>query len=191
MSTVNLFVHWLYTQVLPGPSSEDWARITQTEDTKGQPELIYIDAYVFGDRFVALEFRREIHEAFDFWLQGWYLWYDDSALSIATAYLSVPSHLPLRQQLVDVYCKNWAYYSHEVWGKDIAPAFSSRIQNSLPTAFLVRVMKTLHELRSKNTCEVRKMRCYIDHTLDADKEYCGTRHMHMKYDEEEDYGYFE
>ncbi|KAF1358728.1 hypothetical protein EJ07DRAFT_156556 [Lizonia empirigonia] len=179
----NLFVHWLYTKVLPDPVSagDDWDRITKTEEDEDQPERIYIDAYVFGDRYIALEFRRVIHETLDSRLKEYYLWGVDSISSIATAYLSIPSHLPIRQQLVDLYCENWDAWSNKDCGEQMDPAFSSQFQKGLPTAFLVRVMKRLYELRSGKTFEMEydetpKLRCYIDHTSDAEKEDCDDLH---------------
>lgn len=194
MSIVNLFVQWLYTKVLLDLFSDGWDRITQSEETEDQPERIYIDAYVFGDRYIALEFRRVIHEVLDSHLNEYYIWGVDSVLSIATAYLNIPLHLPIRQQLVDLYCDDWddGLERDGEWG--IGPAFSSRVQKRMPAAFLVHIMKRLHELRCGKTHEMYhdetpKSRCYIDHTSDADKEDCDG--LHMRYDEEDDYGYFE
>lgn len=185
---VKLFIHWTYTGVLPKSSELD--QLTDPYEPDGQPFWLYINAYVFGDRFVSFDFQQAVHEALQSYIGYRLPWNDESidVVEYAVAYNAPDSTIIL--QLVDDYCFSCRHADGErEW--EHTRAFKSDSQKRLPTSFIVRVVRRLPELH--HMCETgeieEKERCYSEHTSEGDKKRCDC--LHMRYDEKDDYGYYE
>lgn len=152
----------------------------------------YLEAFVFGDRFLAHHFRRAVHKKLDSIMTWANICTQGSVTLFQYAFDNIPSHYPLLQHLVDEYrhalCIAEEYRKINGIGKDskeIYLAFSFTSQLSLPVELLVRVSKGIQQFGLDVTSERHrnwsKDCCYFEHVDEEEKVAC--KKMHVEYDE--------
>lgn len=190
---VRLFVHWLYKGTIPkNGSDKEWSpildRVINCTIKKRHLNLhtrelfpLLIKAYIFGDRFLAIGFRRDISERISDNLSRIRLWGTTFQQVIQHAFTHIPFDRPILQHLADICCKDW--YEDEDEEADIFA------QKDLPQAFIMRVLRRFGEVREMKQMNIQShVRCYYEHASEEDEKRCGK--AHMVYNEKRDYGYF-
>ncbi|KAF2833981.1 hypothetical protein CC86DRAFT_390060 [Ophiobolus disseminans] len=166
--TVNIFVHWLYTQQLPAESNyQEWLNIIGESYVYSSQDMI--KAYAFADRFLIPSFQRAINETIVDYIQSCPISMEicDIPDLVKEAYKSIPSDRPMIQCLVDCHCSHWRNCCAEF-----------RSISGLPYAF------EQYTGRSKE----RLSRCYYEHADDVEATTCGK--LHIRYDAEKYFGMF-
>jgi hypothetical protein len=103
----DIFVNWIYTRQLPDPKqwSEDLPDIPREGEDDNWYVTDLVKAYVFGDRFLALEFKEVVNN----YIVDYILKTDEPPWFTATQYAFenlTQDHL-LLQLLLDVTCRFW------------------------------------------------------------------------------------
>ena len=136
-----------------------------------------VRAYVFGDRFLAPEFRRAVNNAsVKHTPRGASFFYEDGCFSVAYAFENIQPSSVLLQHLVDMYCT--------AWNEDIDD-FNPQTFDDLPNSFIRRVIQRL-----KCYCRhTEEKRCYLEHASEQEKKKCLA--LHIEYDEDDEIAFFE
>ena len=218
---VAVFAAWLYTGTLPDSPSKwlEAIRHPSTDEklveNRTRISLALLRAYVFGDRFLAPKFRSEVFAAFCDTL----LDLDNGGKPseyyqiVRYAYDNIPADRSTLQLLADHYCDCWAHELDDIEDiqaqKDIPPAFLLRVVRSFSekeTDEKAREEEAAKKARTEETAKKatiageakkskprkkNKGRCYEEHLTTEEQEECSKGWLHMRYDKNADYGYFE
>ena len=108
----------------------------------------------------------------------WKLETDDREALIARTFEQIPKDRAVVQFLVDEYCHNYQNNGE-------------RDEGTLPREFLLRCMRRLKDMASEPQGDhrARLQRCYLEHTIEGEKEACPK--LHMRFDQDVGHGYFE
>ncbi|KAF1955499.1 hypothetical protein CC80DRAFT_564151 [Byssothecium circinans] len=176
-----IFAAWLYTGELP--EAAEWINIlgrvrgkTKRENCNTFREVV-VKCYALGDRLITPAFRRMIC---NFIVDGPRLEPMVIYQFAITAFERLPTECVILQYIVDGHCTHWKQ------GKDNAK--TKQLEQQLPHEFLRRVMRRFGEMREEKEEVQAKRRCYYEHTTEEQEDCDG---LHMHYDEDTDYGYFE
>lgn len=191
-STVDIFVHWLYTQALPGAGVLDYLKWEQViaEPMPGyiDHELLLVQAYSFGDRFLVPAFRRVANNLFVEMMDEVTLHGVEAPRLIHWAFQHIPADCAILQLLVDQFYAEWNSKDNS-GKKEVTEALIT-----LPPKIFIRMVryydaevKFLFYTTDKSGFYAK--RCYLEHATAEEKARCGKEHVH--YDEEGNYGYFE
>jgi hypothetical protein len=136
-----------------------------------------VKAYVFGDRFLAPEFRRGVNNASVKHIPLGRSFFDEAGcFSVDYAFENIRPSSILLQHLVDMYCTVWNACDDE---------FDATTFDNLPNRFLRRVMKRLKDAGHGTG----KRRCYLEHASEQETKNCLA--LHMTYLSFVDIAYFE
>lgn len=129
---LNIFVDWLYTQVLPDdaalPSVAEIAEETPSYETIS---LLLVKAVAFGDRFMVPKFYEEVSSRSISRLQAT----RPDFATIIFAFGNLPGDASLLEQLVEAHCRLWCpKCPHD------EPNVEKDLKAQLPKDFLIRVM---------------------------------------------------
>ena len=140
-------------------------------------------AYSFGDRFIAPAFRRAMNQVVVDYVRS--LWLTPLNILELTRWIfeNVPSDRPLLQMLVHQFCEDWNDDEEE----DVKA--NPTALRALPPAFVSRVMKRYCHLKIGAASSEVKDHCYSEHAADEEKVACGK--AHMRYEADDDFGYFD
>jgi hypothetical protein len=193
ITSVNLFVHWLYKQQIPYDLLEnDWEHILELNDNTTattQARLpICIKAYMLGEPLVAPVFLQHVNDRFtQFYFQHkGYLAVERYPL-IELASNDIPLNCIVLQLLVNHHCTHsWFWGPTE--GEENQVDMSA-LEDSFPRRFLLRTMKRQKELDTMTAGERLAVRCYREHASDGEKSNCKAKHM--RYDALVDFGFFD
>lgn len=178
ISTFDVFVDWLYTQKLPEQGKYStldeavghWPRLYSNE-TRNKTEGL-IDLYIFADGHDIPKLRREVMNVLFTHLNS-----EDTKLpyyeTVVNAFPRLPERSPVRQLLIDCYCRFF-----EKSYDDDAGAAKLDSRSKLPTDFLVGIMlrhADIMELLRNDEIELtyRLDICdYHEHASEAEREKC-------------------
>jgi hypothetical protein len=150
---------------------QDWDKIGS--DTHTAIIIAHVRAYILGDRLNASEFCRAVHNnLIEEDLSPTKALYQ----AVILAFEHIPESKVMLQFMVDEHCSYWVGSKGD--------AEERELEMSLPYEFLRRVMRRFGEMKVK----AKGRRCYREHSAEQQQE-CDD--LHMRYDEEVDYGYFE
>jgi hypothetical protein len=185
LSTVNLFVHWLYSGDVPGLDEYDsWAASTQeADDTESEYDplqLLCIKAYAFADRFCVSGFQKTVNIVVVTKEHESILMLENTLPVVNYAFAYIPAERPILQYLVDYFCTRWREHL------DLPEEID--MQKSLPNAFTMRSMRRFSEMLRQPEKAKMSNNCYLEHASNAEKKKC--KQKHMKYHEEREFGYF-
>ena len=178
ISTFDVFVDWLYTQKLPEQGKYStldeavghWPRLYSSE-TRNKTEGL-IDLYIFADGHDIPKLRRDVMDALLTHLNSENIilpYYE----TIINAFSRLPKGSPVRQLLIDHYCRFF-----EKSYDDDASAAELDSRSKLPTDFLVGIMfrhADIMELLRNNKINAtyRLDICdYHEHASKAEREKC-------------------
>ncbi|KAF1834984.1 hypothetical protein BDW02DRAFT_597726 [Decorospora gaudefroyi] len=112
------------------------------------------------------------------------------------AFEHLSSESVILQFLVHSFCDDW--YEQYDKRKDVEALLA------LPPAFVARVMRRysengkmmkerlrLYERGETGRIKKKKDCCYLEHESEEEKKSCSSHSLHMQYDKERDYGYFD
>lgn len=157
-TVLNIFANWLYAQQVP--AFEGWLSMAEEQserngyDTTG---LLMVKAMVFGDRFMILDFYRQVHNQY----VDTYYHIPPHYNIVIHAYGNLSAACPLLRFLVDCQYFNWNVT------KDTERQLS--LQDQLPKDFLLRIMR----LHGNKLIEDKSSLCaYHIHEDDDDRACC-------------------
>jgi len=139
-------------------------------------------AYASGDRFVAPAFRRAINEVFVNYVRSSCLFPTDMVELTCWMFENVASDRPLLQLLVNQFCGEWD-------DSDLGRIANTTALKALPAAFVSRVIRRYCHLKTCPGSSKVKDHCYSEHAADEEKVACGK--AHMRYEADDDFGYFD
>jgi hypothetical protein len=128
--TVEIFIHWLCTQRLPAKYSL-WLKKDEVKPGTKGVQMTMLDTWIFADRFLISELRRDCEHALIDNFSNHSLPYYEVVIS---AYEHLPSTSPVLKAMIATHC--------ERFGKDADNDDNGEInlRTQLPNAFLVGVM---------------------------------------------------
>ena len=138
--------------------------------------------YSFGDRFIAPAFRRAMNEVAVDYVRSLMLSPSNILELTRWAFEHIPSNRPLLQLLVNQLCQDWYDDEPDMKG-------SIKALRELPATFVGRVIQRYCHLRNNSRTSEGTVYCYSEHATDEEKVACGG--AHMRYDEDEEFGYFD
>lgn len=136
-----------------------------------------VKAYVFGDSFLAPEFRRAVNNAsVKHTPLGISVFDELGCLLVDSAFKNIKPSSVLLQHLVDMYSTAWDEDKDE---------FAASTFDKLPNSFIRRVIKRLKDADDGTG----KRRCYLEHASEQETKNCLA--LHLTYEEAADIAYFE
>lgn len=105
--SVTVFVHWLYHQKLP-ENNLFWTTLPVSNDDLDCDEIrlkVALQAYVFGDRFPASDFRPANELFVETSDHRYYFCADSGSDLVSYAFENIPADRVILQYLVDQYCE--------------------------------------------------------------------------------------
>lgn len=179
LRAVAVFVHWLYTKEFLLGEDELGMPITDVEHAEAEALETCTKAYIFGDRFLAPEFRRAANNCFADAMRHTYVLLTSYTGTLAHAFENIPADRVIVQALVDDYCACWNGRDDSIYGPTTMSCF--------PLAIL-RCM--INQMRDEYLfVDIHKGRCYLEHASDEEMKACAD--MHMRWDEETELAFFE
>ena len=178
VSAFDVFVDWLYTQKLPEQGEDStpdeavgpWSRL-YSDETRSETDAL-INLYIFADGHDIPKLRREVMDVLFPHLNS-----DDTTLphheTVINAFSKLPERLPVRQLLIDCYCRVFKNFDD-----DIAGAAELDSRTKLPTDFLVGIMlryaDVMELLRDKEIRETYDLDIcgYHEHVSEAERKRC-------------------
>lgn len=148
---VDWFAHWIYTTTVAcvTPAGNIQNILPAAQDLESMPDEVYkslIQAYMLGYRLLAPKFTAHIHEALVATLKPSLLGHDKFYNLVNFAFDVIPEDRLILQWLVD-------HFSSETSnGLPVNPT----TEESLPLAFLRRVMHSLAQLHNTNCSKASK-----------------------------------
>jgi hypothetical protein len=164
----NIFIHWLYAQTLPKGvtglfgiagivDSDSHKRITINH-------FLSVKSYVFGDRFMALNFKRIARNHHIDLKSESAPWYKHAIYAFA----NLQGDDPFLAYLVDMHCI--------CWYPEVDETDEVETRAELPNLFLVRVMLRSHELKDIPATKLKRdlnlCTSYHDHESDKERQEC-------------------
>ncbi|KAH4037322.1 hypothetical protein HBI24_153670 [Parastagonospora nodorum] len=165
----NLFVHWIYTTGLPGTAKDlvQIAIVKRDESSKNgaldqerELDIILLKASIFGDRFLATGFRKDVHNLFVNLAVHGRVHYE----CIKYAFDNLGEDVLLLECIVDLQCNFWA-------PEDDEPE-ELEARELVPSKFFIRVMTRNYEYNG-GLADKGMMTCdYHRHDSDQEREAC-------------------
>lgn len=172
----NLFVEWLYTQILP-TLSPDWRRIADPmRPFSVSAKMLRLKLYVFADRFIVPLLRQQLNRAIVNDYDS-----DCPALeeyeTITYAFQNLPSTDPLLDLIVDRYFM--------VWRLDLDEGEDEEAYENLPHEFLLRFYKRvgrwrMNDLQNRHQLFNMDFCSYHEHKTEQEKLECPHKTQKMK-----------
>lgn len=180
-STVNIFVHWLYTQGIPRfENKTHWDSILEYPKNKASSKhvLTLLKAYVFGDRIIAPAFRLAMNNAIADYYPIAIETPEPIVAIVQYAFDNIPPDRVVLMLLVNDFCQHWK----EKLDKN------NETLKLFPQQFVFRVMRRLSVIYHMTPEERAKNYCAHEHKSEEMRKRC--RDLHMVFDKERDYGHF-
>lgn len=168
---VEMFAEWLYTQATLW-EEDGWLENFEsdpgvtTESYRYHESLATLQAFVFGDRFLAPAFRAVAMDGFAL------LGMDPDSTDefyhlVVYAFDNIPADSIMLQYLVDRFCEIWNGFSNDTPPK------------GLPEVFLFRCLRRFAETRDMDSDSYSKEQCCIEHLTAVGQEKCAKEKIHM------------
>jgi hypothetical protein len=173
-SAFNIFMGWIYTGTIPGPTAQDWMVAGTCENVPHnvQPilggDLLRLQACVVADQLVAPLFQQALNNAYvDLKVSK------KKALiyeSIIYAYANLPESCPILRLMVDSQCVYWRA-THDTTSINSVQEIERR--DELPHKFLVQVMVRMDYYRQLSDDKRKLNPCdYHIHITDDERKQC-------------------